>query len=212
MQESLELLQNNYAFKYEWIDTDLAVKNSNLQKLCGIWSASGSPFKNIEGVLNAIHYARTNNIPYLGTCGGFQHTIIEYAKNVLNISDADHEEYNPSSKSLIITKMSCSLAGTKSKVIIKENSFAYSCYKSHESIEDFFCSYGINPTYTNQILNSDLKISGVDTNNDIRIIELSLHPYFIATLFVPQTKIENNTPHPLIARFIEKCIENAGKQ
>ena len=78
---------------YRWIDTT-SLDNDNyvneLKNMGGIWSASGSPFKSLQGALNAIKYARENAIPHLGTCGGYQHTIIEYARNVLGYKNAQH--------------------------------------------------------------------------------------------------------------------------
>ena len=94
LNKSLEYLKSQYNFEYEWIDTE-SVENRNdelLKGYNGIWSAPGSPFKSLEGALYAISYARSNNVPHLGTCAGFQHAMIDIARNILGIEDAQHEE------------------------------------------------------------------------------------------------------------------------
>ena len=81
---------------HEWIDTETLEKENyaeSLQNMSGIWSPPGSLFKSLMGALNAIKYARENKIPHLATCAGYQHTIIEYARNVLGYTNANHAEY-----------------------------------------------------------------------------------------------------------------------
>lgn len=118
LNRSLDWLKSEYEFEYKWIETtDVEEKNGLvLSELSGIWSASGSPFKSLSGAIKAIEYARITNIPFLGTCGGFQHAIIEYARNVLGIIDAQHEEYNKESTALFISQLACSLAGKTMKL------------------------------------------------------------------------------------------------
>ena len=77
----------------------------------GIWVVPGSPYKDVDKTLWAIRYARTHNIPCFGTCGGFQHMIIEYSRNLLNFKDAQHAEYDPYASTLFISQLTCSLAG-----------------------------------------------------------------------------------------------------
>lgn len=86
-----------YSTEHQWIETEL-LDNNNYEELLksfnGIWSASGSPFKSLDGSLNAIKYARENMIPHIGTCGGFQHAVIEFARNKLGYTNAQHAEYS----------------------------------------------------------------------------------------------------------------------
>lgn len=110
LEKSLDWLKTELDFEYEWISTDrVSTDSSCLKKLSGIWSAPGSPFISLNGALRAIQYARENNVPHLGTCAGFQHTIIELARNILGIEDAQHEEYDATSEKLFISKLTCSL-------------------------------------------------------------------------------------------------------
>src|SRR5258708_3655402 len=78
-----------------WLATDGIRSTAQLAGYKGLWCVPASPYRSMDGALVAIRYARENKLPFLGTCGGFQHTVIEYARNVLGWSDADHGETNP---------------------------------------------------------------------------------------------------------------------
>ena len=136
-------------------------------------------------VLSIIEFARENNVPLLGTCGGFQYIIMEYARNKMMLENAGHEERDPHSNQLIISKLSCSLVGQKGEVIIKKSSRIFEIYQEENVIEQFRCNYGLSPEYEKQIHEAGLRIVGTDSMGNPRIIELPEHK-FIGTLFVPQ--------------------------
>ena len=210
--DSIEHSNRELGFKttYYWIDTttlDYDNYSRNLKHLSGIWSASGSPFKSLDGSLNAIKYARENRIPHLGTCGGYQHTIIEYARNVLGFKNAKHAEYTNDPTDLFIDRMTCSLVGTRGKVTILPNTAAHEIYGKEEIEADYFCSFGLNDEYQSLVLQGDLIVSGIDVNNAIRMIELKNHPFFVITAFVPQVDSTFDNPNQLITEFIRKVNE-----
>ena len=195
---------------YRWIDTttlDTDDYAEILQPISGIWSATGCPFKSINGSLNAIRYARENGIPHLGTCSGFQHTIIEYARNVLGYRNAQHAEYTNDTTDLFIDRLACSLKGTRGEVKITEHTLAREIYGIGTIEVDYYCSYGINEVYRPLILSGDLIVSGMDVNRAIRMMELKGHPFFIITAFVPQMESSFDKPNPLITEFIRKVNE-----
>jgi CTP synthase (UTP-ammonia lyase) len=209
LNQSLDWLKDDYDFGYEWIDTNDVEANciNVLNGLAGIWSASGTPFNSLNGAIKAIEYARIHDIPHLGTCGGFQHAIIEFARNTLGIKDAGHEEYNDDSSVLFISRLSCSLAGRAMTIQIQEGSKAYNSYNQSEVEEDYYCSFGINPSFKKDLENSsELLISGVDQDNEIRIIEIPRNRFFVATLFVPHSKSTKDKPHPIIKAFVEESM------
>ena len=210
LNQSLEWLQEKFDFDFEWIDTLQVLEHGNniLPQLDGVWSAPGSPFKSLEGALLAIKYARENNVPHLGTCAGLQHTIIEFARNVLGFKEAQHEGYESNSSELFISKLTFSLAGKTMQLELKEESLAYNCYQSSNSIEDYYCNFGINPDKLELLHHPLHKISGVDQENEIRIIEIPENDFFIATLFVPQSRSTKQNPHPIIKRFVETVCKN----
>ena len=104
------------AVEPRWIPTGELANESGVKRLAeygGIWIGPGSPYNSMDGALSAIRFARENRIPLLGTCGGFQHIIIEYARNVLGFADAEHEESAPNASRLFISRLACSLAEKK---------------------------------------------------------------------------------------------------
>ena len=154
--------------------------------------------KSLDGALAGIRFARENNVPFLGTCGGFQHLAIEYARNVLGFTDAAHAESDPYASCLFVTPLSCSLVGMTMEVSIKPGSRASVAMGSSRSLEKFYCNFGLNPDYEGQLEEHGLAVTGKDQNGEARILELPSHRFFMGTLFVPQASSRPGNPHPLI--------------
>src|SRR5437868_10308967 len=97
LNDSVRQISKQFAddIQFDWITTDTFNINMFKKIYSGLWIAPGSPYKNEENVMSAITYARERKIPTLGNCGGFQHMLIEYARNVVGIKNANHEETNP---------------------------------------------------------------------------------------------------------------------
>ena len=94
----------------QWLPTP-SIDAQCLAGFDGIFGAPGSPFVSMEGMLRAIEYARQRDVPYLGTCAGFQHALVEFTRNVLGIADADTAENNPNGKNIVITPIQCEAEG-----------------------------------------------------------------------------------------------------
>ena len=109
------------AIKGEWVSTQ-DIDESLFSRYSGLWVAPGSPYKNLERTLWAIEHARKNNVPCFGTCGGFQHMVLEYARNVLHYRDAQHAEYDPYASTLFISHLTCSLAGREMELTFERGS------------------------------------------------------------------------------------------
>jgi Asp-tRNA(Asn)/Glu-tRNA(Gln) amidotransferase A subunit family amidase len=99
----------------------------------------------MDKTLWAIHYARENKIPCFGTCGGFQHMVIEYARNVLGFKDAQHAEYDPYASSLFISELACSLAGREMQLNFVPGSQVAAIYGELSATEHYYCNFGVNP-------------------------------------------------------------------
>jgi CTP synthase (UTP-ammonia lyase) len=205
LNESLDYLKAKYDFDYEWIETLTVEKYRDeiLKGFTGIWSAPGSPFKSLDGALHAITFARLKDVPHLGTCAGFQHAVIELARSILGIKDAQHEEYDTMSSNLFVSRMACSLAGKTMDVFLKKDTLAHKLYGIDRAEENYYCNFGINPTFKSSLIHPQILISGVDQDEEIRIMELPSKRFFIITLFVPQTRSTIEVPHPLIKGFVE---------
>lgn len=164
--------------------------------------APGSPYRSMGGALNGIKFAREADRPFLGTCGGFQHVVIEYARNVMGVKDADHAEEHPDAPKLFVTRLSCSLAGKTQKIHITPGSRTYDIYRTLSTEERFFCSFGLNPAVRHEIEAAGLRASGFDDNGEVRIMELPNARFFFATLFVPQACPVEDKPHPFVQALV----------
>src|SRR5207302_1011000 len=133
--------------------------------------------------------------------GGFQHAIIEFARNVLGVQDADHAETNPDAERLVITPLACSLVGQQQAITIVPGSRAAKLYDTNSAVEDFYCNYGVNPAYQSALEAHGLSVSGMGRDGEIRIVELRDHPFFMATLFLPQARSSRATPHPVLLGY-----------
>lgn len=118
---------NGVATTVDWIGTeriDSDAASVVLGGFDGLIVAPGSPYRSLNGALVAIEYARLRGVPLLGTCGGFQHVVLEYARNVVGFRDAQHAEYDPYASTLFITPLSCSLAGQTMTVRLRDDTIA----------------------------------------------------------------------------------------
>ena len=188
-----------------WVATE-DIEPALMAGFAGIWVAPGSPYKNMDNTLWAIQYARENHIPCFGTCGGFQHMLLEYARNVLHFKDAHHAEYDPYASDLFISELTCSLAGREMQLDFVDGSMVAHIYGSLTATEAYYCNFGVNPDKIHLLKRGPLRITGSDAEGEIRVIELPNHPFFLGTLFVPQTKSTLNQPHPLVNAFVEAVV------
>jgi CTP synthase (UTP-ammonia lyase) len=172
----------------------------------GIWCVPGSPYARMEGALWAIRYARENKVPFFGTCGGSQHALIEYCRNVLGLLDADHAESNPNADFALIAPLPCALRETESRIRLSPGSRAFEIYGREEISEPFNCGFGLNPKHQSLFKETALKITGVGDDGIARVFELDDNPFFIATLFQPERSAFNEVSHPLIAAFLQACL------
>jgi CTP synthase (UTP-ammonia lyase) len=125
----------------------------------------------------------------------------------MGIQDADHEETAPNAPMLIISRLACSLVGTTQTIKITPGSHAYKAYKQQEVREPFSCNYGFNPHFQDKIAKGELRITGVGPDEEIRIVELSDHPFYVGTLFLPQLSSRADQPHPLIVEYLRAALD-----
>jgi CTP synthase (UTP-ammonia lyase) len=189
------------AVEGEWVSTE-DISPSLFTHFSGIWVAPGSPYKNIDRTLWAIQQAREQHIPCFGTCGGFQHLVLEYARNVLNFKEAHHAEYDPYASDLFISELACSLAGREMNLRFVDGSRVAQIYGSLTATEEYYCNFGVNPNKVQMLKSGSLRVTGSDDEGEIRVIELPDHPFFLGTLFVPQARSSSENPHPLVTAFL----------
>jgi CTP synthase (UTP-ammonia lyase) len=196
-----------------WIGTaELATPDgvARLAGLSGFWIGPGSPYVSMEGALSAIRIARERQIPLLGTCGGFQHIIIEYARHVLGFADAEHEESSPGASRLFISKLACSLVGRTMTINLVPGSKLAAIYGRSTAQEQYLCNFGVNPDYVETLRSGELRVVGSDVEGTVRAVELTGHPFFLGTLFLPQLSSTSSSPHPVVSAFLKACSEARG--
>ena len=109
---------------------------------------------------------------------------------------------------MIISRLACSLAGKTGVVKIVPGTLADRWYGKEEATEQFRCNYGLNPEYREIITRGELRIAGFDPEGEVRIVELSRHRFFVATLFLPQLSSSPDQPHPLLVEFLRAAVES----
>jgi CTP synthase (UTP-ammonia lyase) len=126
---------------------------------------------------------------------------------LLGIADAAHAETHPDGSDLAVTPLACSLAGQEHPVHIVRDSLAGDLYQADESVEPFFCGYGVNPVHRASLEAAGVRFTGFDASGEPRILELPDKRFFLATLYVPQAR-RSPGAHPIIAGF-SKATEMA---
>ncbi len=168
--------------RYDWLSTSEIKSADDLADYDAIWVVPASPYKNAEGAFIAIRHARENGIPFLGTCGGFQHAIIEYARNVMGWQDAAHAETDTEGR-MVIAPLSCSLVEKSDNIELRAHTLISRAYGRDSIEEGYHCSYGIADDFARELEQGDLRVTGWDDDGEIRAVELVTHPFFVATLF-----------------------------
>ncbi len=178
----------NINLNFDWINTETITSGigEQFKSYKGIWVVPASPYKNMNGVINVIKHARENKIPLLGTCGGFQHLIIEFFRNVIGYNSADSSEIKTRTGNPRYHPINMLSYRKGRGNFFKRGKQTKKFCNADQLTEKFHCSYGFNSKYIDLLKKSKLKISGVDINEEVRIVELEDHPFYLATLFQPE--------------------------
>jgi len=214
-------LQQKLGLDLVWLDAD----NYDLEELSslnGVIIPGGFGYRGIEGKIEAIKYIRENKIPFLGICLGLQCAVIEFARNVCNIKDANSSEFSQSSKNLVIDLLpdqnlekddvGASMRLGTYPCKIQNGSVSKSIYKDEVIYERHRHRYEVNNKYRDQLAEGGLVFSGLSPDNNlVEMIELKDHPYFVASQFHPEFKSRPWEPAPMFYSFVEAAakIENS---
>jgi len=206
----------------KWVDAeDVSRENveSYLDDVDGILVPGGFGDRGIEGKIEAIKYARENNKPFLGICLGMQVAVIEFARNVANLRDANSSEFNLNCLHSVIDilpeqKDIEDLGGTMRLGIypckLEENTIAKDCYQEELIYERHRHRYEFNNEYREVLQQAGLRISGVSPDERlVEIVELPNHPWFVGTQFHPEFTSRPNRPHPLFKGFVQAAQINS---
>jgi CTP synthase len=205
--------------KIKWIDTErLAVSGEGLENINGIIVPQGWGSRGVEGKIKAVQFARENKIPYLGLCFGMQMAVIEFARNICHLKNANSEEVDPKTKYPVIHIMpdqkkylekhqyggTIRLGSWQAK--INKNSNLYKIYGANTVSERHRHRYEFNNKYRKILEKAGLKISATSLDGKlVEAIELSDHPFFIGTQYHPELQSRPLTPHPIFIEFLKAC-------
>ncbi|HKU13865.1 MAG TPA: CTP synthase [Steroidobacteraceae bacterium] len=203
LEEAAAALQIEAA--YEWVPTERIRTASRVAAFDGLWCVPASPYRSMEGALLAIRCAREGRMPFLGTCGGFQHAVVEYARNVLGWVDAAHAESDPAAGLAVITPLACALINASGSIQLLPGTRLAAAYGSDEVTEEYMCSYGVNPDFRASLVAGPLREAARDDTGDLRGVELDGHPFYVATLFQPERAALRGKSAPLVGAFLQAC-------
>lgn len=189
-----------------------------LAHLDGVFVAPGFGNRGIDGKLIAIKYARENKVPFFGVCLGMQCAVIEFAKNVLNISDATSREFNVKTKNAVIdimeeqkliTKMGGTMRLGAYPCEVKKGSIAEKSYKSLMIWERHRHRYEFNNDYQERFEAAGMKATGINPDSNlVEIVEIPEHPWFVGVQFHPEYKSTILNPHPLFAAYVNAMMQH----
>ncbi len=197
---------------WRWVHTrDVRDAARDLAEFAAVWVVPASPYENTAGALAAIRFARETKRPLLGTCGGFQHALIEFARNVAGLTTADHAETNPDADTLVVAPLSCSLVEQTGHVHLISGSLIHSAYGRDRVTEGYHCNYGPAPTHLARLERAGLRFTAFDDAGEIRGAELptTVHPFFVGTLFQPERPALRGEVPPLVRAFVTTITQNS---
>jgi CTP synthase len=214
---------NEVKVNLKWINAEEIERDKNnieniLGDIRGLLVCPGFGERGIEGKISAIKYVRENKIPFFGICLGLQCAVIEFARNVCNLKNANSSEFKDSRYNVIDImeyQKSVKIKGGSMRLgaypcIIEKNSLAFKCYRKEFVNERHRHRYEVNNNYRKVLTDHGMKLSGLSPDSTlVEMIELpkSMHPFFIASQFHPELKSRLVEPHPLFREFVKACKE-----
>ena len=183
-----------------------------LKQFGGIWCVPASPYRNTDGALWGIQFARTHAVPFLGTCGGYQHALLEYARNVLGLKEADHAEINAQASLPLLSRMKCALVEKSQKVLVTSSGHFREIYGADSRLEGYHCSYGLNLAFEHLFNGGELEVVARSEDGEARAVMLRGHPFFVGTHFQPERAALKGSLHSVVKAFFEACEEQQTKK
>ncbi len=183
---SLAAAAESVQLAWTWVhSTAIQKAERDLAAYDAVWVVPASPYAHMEGVLAAIRWARETRRPILGSCGGFQHMLVEFARQCAGVAAADHAETNPTGGDLVVAPLACPLVEQTGRIRFTPRSRLSALYGCDETTEGYHCSYGLNPAYRARIEAAGLRFTAFDEAGEARALELpaDAHPFFVGTLF-----------------------------
>lgn len=191
-----------------WCATD-AIGDDALAAADGVWVVPGSPYRSEAGALRAVAHARTHGVPFLGTCGGMQHAVLEFARHVLGWDAAVHGELDEPGDA-VIALLDCALVEAREDIVVEPGSHLGRAYGRARIDEAYRCRYGIAPAFRERLLAGGLRPVAHDAEGGaVRAVELAGHSFFVGTLFQPERRALAGEAPPIVAAFARAAARHA---
>jgi CTP synthase (UTP-ammonia lyase) len=169
-----------------------------------LWIAPGSPYRDDDAVFAAIRSAREGGVPILGTCGGCQYMLLEFARNVAGINEASHQEIDPDGDEPVIAALACSLVGQRREIRPVAGTRLAELTGDAPFSGFHFCNFGLNDAYRDRLVAAGLVIGAYADDAGVEAMELPGHPFYLATLFQPQMEsLETGVLHPILTALVQ---------
>ncbi len=189
----------------EWIATD-SPRLDDLSDVDGLWLAPGSPYADDGAVYRVIARAREHDVPFLGTCGGLQYAVIEFLRNVVGITDASHAEVDGERPSNAVTRMACSISGTRRTIEPVPGTRFDELVDGKPFVGTHFCSYAPTGPTIRLLRDNGMVVEAVNHDSGPDVLHLTSRRFFFLSLFQPQMGSSDRLPlHPLIVEFLDQA-------
>jgi CTP synthase (UTP-ammonia lyase) len=190
-----------------WLHTRVLAESLEPARACdALWCVPASPYANGEAAIAAIREAREGGVPFLGTCGGYQHALLEFARHVLGLTQAQHGEEHPEAELALIGRLSCELVEVKGRIRLTPGSRLAELCGTLELEEGYHCRFGLDPRHRARFDGGPLRIVGEDGAGEPRAFELEGHPFFFGTAFQPERAALEGRAHPIVTGLVRAAV------
>lgn len=194
----------------QWIATESIDRTRpDLMAFAALWCVPASPYRSPAGALAAIRFAREFGRPFLGTCGDFQHALLEYASSLWGVKAPGNAEVDGLDSRTVISPLSCPLIQEPGTMHFAAGSRLRAAYGRASAVEEYHCSYGLNPLYRTRLEDGPMRATAWDDYGDVRGIELDHHPFFVATLFQPERAALRGDLPPVVAAWLASAADRS---
>lgn len=189
-----------------WVSTPEAAQDP--PEADGIWCVPGGPYADTSGAFAAITRARVTGTPFLGTCAGYQHAIIEFARNVMGDITATSAELEPDADRPLIAALPCALREVTDGVTAAPGSRLEAIWGSGRHEPEYNCGFGLDPKRESELHDAGLKACAHGPAGEPRAVELSEHPFFVGVAFQPERDALEGRLHPIVSAFFSAVTQN----
>jgi CTP synthase (UTP-ammonia lyase) len=201
----LDALRPALPVETEWVPTD---SGFDVMSYDGVWLVPGSPYADDAAVLRALTVVRESGTPFLGTCGGMQYAVVEYAASVLG-ERATHEEADGASDDNVVTALACSLQGEE-RLVTPVPGTRFASWVPEPFVGTHFCSYAPTPAVVERLQRAGVVVGATAPDAGAEVLEFPDHPFYVTSMFQPHVGAPAGEPvHPLVTAFLDAVAVHA---